>query len=144
MAATCPDSAVELQHMRAHSGKEREFYKGWRTWECEQGDADALEAYLWVTKWSLTAAGPTLVPKRVVVLLHGKDTLTATDKPGSAVEQLKLRRYDSKDQRYYQGQQTWQCDQGAEDDLEAYLGSTTWTVLHKAFCGGLGNGYAAR
>jgi len=71
-----PASAVELAHMRAYQGTLGEYYTGWATWECDQGDEEDLEKHLWQTAW--TVGGHAMKASKITTMpraLPGRATL---------------------------------------------------------------------
>jgi len=71
--ATKPGSAVEREHQRAYTNQDQEYCQGWQTWECDRGDEDDLETYLWATSW--TVNGHVMVTKSVTVLPQAEEGL---------------------------------------------------------------------
>ena len=73
MSVTKPGSAVERERQRAYTNQNQEYCQGWQTWECDQGDEDDLETYLWGTAW--TVNGHVMVTKSVTVLPQSEEGL---------------------------------------------------------------------
>jgi len=126
MAYPLPDSAVELERMRAYKGTDKTQFQGWQTWKCSPADVDALELYLWTTSW--TIGGAIMLPKRVITLPRATETLGTADKPDSALEQERETFYDVTDSVTFQGRQEWTVSAEDADALEDYLRATSWTV----------------
>jgi len=126
MAYPLPDSAVELERMRAYKGMDKTQFQGWQTWKCSPADVDALELYLWTTSW--TIGGAIMLPKRVITLPRATETLGTADKPDSALEQERETFYDVTDSVTFQGRQEWTVSAEDADALEDYLRATSWTV----------------